>query len=108
VALRLLEDDDLHAPHLLDVEVLGALGRLTAHGELTAERASRAVRDLPELDLLRYPHLMLLDEIWSYRPVLSAADATYVALARALGARLLTTDGTLSRSPNLPIEIVAP
>lgn len=108
VAAHLLDDDDVHAPHLLDVEVLGALRRLTAHGDVTPERAGKALADLRDLDLARYPHVPLLGEAWFHRHVLTAADATYVALARGLGARLLTTDARLSRAPNLPVEILAP
>jgi hypothetical protein len=36
------EDGDLHAPRLIDVELLHALRRLTALGELNDERASDA------------------------------------------------------------------
>lgn len=90
------------------MEVLGALRRLTSHGDLTPERAAKAVRDLRDVDLARYPHLPLADEIWSYRHVLNAFDATFVALARALGAAVLTTDERLARTRQLPIEIIAP
>jgi predicted nucleic acid-binding protein len=47
VALSLRDAEfDLHAPHLLDVEVLSALRRLVATGDASPERASEAVADL--------------------------------------------------------------
>jgi predicted nucleic acid-binding protein len=44
----------------------------------------------------RYPHAFLLARIWQLRGSLSAYDATYVALAEALEAPLLTRDRRLA------------
>ena len=48
-------DFALHAPHLVDVEVLSALRRLVSSGEATAERAG-SDRRLLDLPIERYPH----------------------------------------------------
>ena len=46
VETRLFRDDDeLHVPHLLDVEVLQALRRLVRTRELSADRAEEAIAD---------------------------------------------------------------
>lgn len=93
---RLAEDGDLHAPHLIDVEMLHALRRLNANNELTDDRAADARMDFRELRLVRYPHLELADRIWELRHNLTAYDATFVALAELLEAPLVTCDGRLN------------
>ena len=92
---------DLHAPHLLDVEVLSALRRLVAAGHVTAERAAEAIADLLALPLDRHGHDVLVPRIWELRENLTAYDATYVALAEAVadeGAPLITADARLARA----------
>jgi predicted nucleic acid-binding protein len=94
-------DFELHAPHLLDVEVLSALRRLIAAGDATAERGGEAVADFLDLPVERYPHYALAPRIWELRAKFSAYDATYVALAEAVadkGAPLLTADARLARA----------
>ncbi|MBA2239982.1 MAG: PIN domain-containing protein [Solirubrobacterales bacterium] len=46
--------------------------------------------------------------MWQLRENLSAYDATYVALAEALGCPLITADARLSRAPGLrcPVTVV--
>jgi predicted nucleic acid-binding protein len=87
--------DDLHAPHLLDVEVLHALRRLVRLGEVSPARARDAIEDLTLLRLLRHPHVDLLGRAWELRDNVTAYDAQYVALAEALNAPLVTCDRAL-------------
>jgi len=63
-----------------------------------ARRAEEALTDLLDLRITRYPHFMLVTEIWRRRHNLSAYDAAYVILAEKLGASLLTRDGRLAAS----------
>jgi predicted nucleic acid-binding protein len=86
------------APHLLDVEVAGALRRGVGRGLLEPARGAEALEDLTELAVVRYPHRPLLPRIWALRDRLSAYDAAYVALAEHLGASLLTRDSRLARA----------
>jgi len=86
----------LCAPHLLDVEVAHALRRLAVAGQIRSVRAREAVDDLAALQIVRYPHVELLPRIWELRHGLTAYDASYVALAEALGARLVTRDAALA------------
>jgi predicted nucleic acid-binding protein len=91
----------LHAPHLLDVEVLSALRRLVSSGEATTERAGEAIADLLDLPIERYAHDILVPRIWQLRENFSAYDASYVALAEALAHEpvpLLTADARLARA----------
>jgi predicted nucleic acid-binding protein len=96
---RIAEDGDLHVPHLIDVEVLHALRRLNALGELSDERATDARSDFRDVALVRYPHLGLSDRIWDLRHNLTAYDAAYVALAETLEVPLVTCDRRLSDAP---------
>jgi predicted nucleic acid-binding protein len=96
---RLALDGDLHGPHLIDTEVLHALRRLAITGELTDDRAADARRDFAELALVRYPHQPLSDRVWALRHNLTAYDATFVALAEALGVPLVTCDARIASAP---------
>ena len=60
------------------------------------------------LRIRRYPHESLLDAIWQMRFNLPAYDAVYVALARVLGAELVTRDRRLAGAPTLGISVVTP
>jgi predicted nucleic acid-binding protein len=86
------------APHLIDIEVVQVLRRYQASGQLDEKRSIEAIDDYLALPIERYPHLQLLNRMWEVRQTLTAYDATYVALAELLGARLLTTDARLARS----------
>ncbi len=109
VEARLFRDgDELHAPHLIDVEVTQGLRRLVRSGEVSADRAAEAIADLVDLDLHRHAHLDLLTRAWQRRDNLTAYDAVYVALAEALGATVVTCDAPLGKAPGhrAAIEVV--
>ena len=98
----------VHAPHLVDVEVLSALRRLVASGEASAERAGEAIADLHDLPIERYPHDILVTRIWQLRENFSAYDASYVALAEGVGDEpvpLLTADGRLARAIDVRTDV---
>jgi predicted nucleic acid-binding protein len=88
----------LHAPYLLDIEVMQAFRGLVRRGVLSADRAADASRDYAILRVTRYPHLPLLERIWQLRDRLSAYDAAFVALAELLDATLVTCDARLAAS----------
>jgi predicted nucleic acid-binding protein len=90
--------ETLHAPHLIDVEVLHVIRRYNMSGEMKDDRAEEAIRNHLALPIERYSHELLADRIWQLRSNLTAYDAAYVALAELLGARLVTTDARLARS----------
>ena len=102
------EDDELHAPHLVDVEITQGLRRPVRTGEVSAGRADEAIADLTDLDLHRHPHLDLLGRAWKLRDNISAYDAMYVALAEAIEAPMVTCDGPLAKAPGhrARIEII--
>ena len=92
-------NQSLHAPELLDLEVVQVLRRLVREGRLSASRAEQAIQDLLDMRITRYPHLVLLPRIWQLRHNLSAYDAAYIVLAEKLGATLLTRDARLASTP---------
>lgn len=91
-------NEGLHVPHLFEVEVLHAIRGLTVGDRISADRGLRAVESLSDLRLIRYSHTPLVTRIWELRNNMTAYDAAYVALAEALDAPLITTDGKLARA----------
>lgn len=102
---RLAEVGELLAPHLIDTEMLHALRRLVRLGTIGEDRASDVRRDFARLSLIRCPHEPLSDRIWQLRANLTAYDATFVALAEALEAPLVTCDGRLAATPGHDAQI---
>jgi predicted nucleic acid-binding protein len=105
VVERLANDGDLHAPHLIDTEMLHALRGLTSSGQLSEDRAADARTDFAELAIIRYPHRPLSDRVWELRHSLTADDATFVALAETLDVPLVTCDVRLAGGPSHSAEI---
>ncbi|OMQ16324.1 VapC toxin family PIN domain ribonuclease [Modestobacter sp. VKM Ac-2676] len=101
--------EQLHAPHLIDAEVAQTLRRLVSAGRLPARTGDHLVTEWAALALVRHPIHPMLPRIWALRDSLSAYDATYVALAEALGCALLTADARLARAPGAtcPVTVVA-
>lgn len=89
---------DLHIPHLADLEILSVLRGLVRKGTLTQERAAGALLDLQSFPASRWPATVLLGRMWQLRENLTPYEANYVALAEALNAKLITSDGKLARA----------
>lgn len=86
---------ELHVPEHFHVEVLSALRRYSIRRELSDRRSAVALAALAELRVIRYPVMDLADAVWDLRPVLTAYDAAYLALARWLDLQLITLDSGL-------------
>jgi len=86
----------LHAPHLLDLEVVQVTRRRCAAGLLSPVRAQEMLADLHALPIRRHEHLALLGRIWELRQNFTAYDASYIALAELLDATLLTSDAAMA------------
>jgi predicted nucleic acid-binding protein len=109
VEVRLFDgEEELHAPHLLDVEIAQGLRRLVRTGEVSSGRAADAIADLSDLDLHRHGHLDLLRRAWKLRDNITAYDAMYIALAEAIEAPIVTCDGPLAKAPghHARIEVI--
>lgn len=102
VEQRALRDDEtIHAPALLDLEVAQVLRRFVHRGELSAVRGREALELLLRLPITRHGHEPLIARIWALRANLTAYDAAYVALAEGLRAPLVTCDARLAAAPGL-------
>jgi predicted nucleic acid-binding protein len=94
-----LSEDNLAAPHLMQVEVANILRRAVRAGDISDEIASLAHRDLLSLRVELFPYEPFAARIWELRSNATAYDGWYVALAESLGAPLATLDRKLSRAP---------
>lgn len=90
--------DSVHAPHIIDLEVVHALRRLDRAGRFDRSAGPAFLAAHRSIAIERHPHTDLIDRIWNLRHNLSAYDASYVALAEALDAPLLTCDARLAGS----------
>ena len=99
---------DLHAPHLVEVEVAQVLRRFV-HRRRIGAAAGRSMLDvLVDFPLTRHGHRELIARAWSLRENLTVYDSMYVALAEILDAPLLTRDRRLANAAGVraSIEIV--
>ena len=90
-------DESFIAPHLLDVEVMSAVRRLSRTGRLDSHRSNEIIQQLLALPVERYPHLPMLDRIWQLRHNFTCYDAAYIALAEATNSTLYTLDAKLCK-----------
>ena len=109
VARSRLTTANLHAPELIDAEVLSVIRRLVLAGKLLEAAGMRALETVSRLGLRRYSTLELWPRAWELRANLSAYEALYVALAERLDAPLVTTDAKAARAPGLgcAVEVLA-
>ena len=105
---RLFSNNDIEwcAPHLIDIEVVHVLRRLEQKRKISTKRAAHALEDWLHWSIQKYEHGNLLFSLWETRHNLSAYDAAYVSLAKALETRVLTHDGRLLRAaPQLTVPV---
>lgn len=107
-AQRRILSEEIHVPHLFDVEIASALRSRVRMGATSVHDAERALRSVAELPLLRHGHERLIARAWELRDNLSAYDGVYVALAEILRCPLLTADASLANAPGprCPIEVL--
>jgi predicted nucleic acid-binding protein len=98
-ALARVENDQLHAPDFVVLEVANVLWKRVRSEELHAEDAMAAITDLSAASIQFHPIGSLVTQ--SLALALShgftAYDATYVALATRVGGIVMTNDGGMRR-----------
>lgn len=94
----LARDTEWAAPEHWKAEVFSVLRGLVLGHKIAEEEALRAVERLPRLGVDHVSLDVLLARMWEMRADVGAYDAPYVALARARGLTLVTSDGRLARA----------
>ena len=93
------------APDLIDVETVAVLRKRWIARDISDRRFKAAVDDLLALPIVRYPCGPLVRRAYELRANVTAYDATYIALAEALGWTLVTADTRLTRAPTITCEV---
>lgn len=99
---------DLAAPRLVTFETANIFRRHELAGLISPDQAAQAHADLFDLTIEQWPHELLAARTWQLRLNLSIYDASYVALAELLGARLVTLDRRIGRAPGPRCAIATP
>jgi predicted nucleic acid-binding protein len=108
---RLLKDGDLHAPVLMWSEARSAICEASWRREITRQDALTMLQRLEDAPVRRRDYAAGGLEAWKIATELGWAktyDAEYVALAKILGCRLVTTDGRLWRGTKRLGFVVTP
>ena len=98
----------VHAPHLVDTEIVDAMHKLVSRNDVDVDDAQRALAAWQRFGIRRHPTIRMIDRVWELRHNVSAYDAAYIALAEALRCNLLTADHRLAAAtgPRCTIEVV--
>jgi predicted nucleic acid-binding protein len=98
--------EELHAPSLLDYEVVSALRGLVQGGHLSVTRAQDVLTAFEDLPIERWAaHDALRRRAFALRDNLSSYDAAYVALAEALECPLVTRDARIAKATGHAAEV---
>ena len=99
---------ELYAPALLPFECSNVIRRHELSGLISADQSAQAHADLLELPIELCPYEAVAQRVWQLRENLTSYDATYVALAEALDAPLITVDRRLCGAPGITCRIEVP
>jgi predicted nucleic acid-binding protein len=103
----LLAAEELHAPTLIDYEVVAAVGGLVRRSALSMARAEDTLTDYDSLVIRRWDAVdALRRRALAWRDNVSAYDAAYVVLAGALDCPLVTRDRRLAKTAGRLVEVI--
>ncbi|MFN8098539.1 MAG: type II toxin-antitoxin system VapC family toxin [Dermatophilaceae bacterium] len=107
VDARLLDvlTGEVHAPHLLDVEVLSVVRGLVLGRKLSPARAEEARIEHFSFGIVRHGIEPIAGRVWELRRQFTAYDAVYLALAEALDAPLHTCDAKLASGHSAKVTV---
>lgn len=107
-ARRSMASEAIATPHLADSEVANTLRSHVLRGTISSDVGRLALNTWAHLGIRRFGSVGILSRVWELRVNLTAYDATYVALAEAIGCELLTADARLASAhgPTCPIVVI--
>lgn len=111
VGLEPLAKEKLVAPYLMWSEATSVVHELRWRKEISADLAASALLRVSEADISPRRPKGLIAEAWRIADVLGWAktyDAEYLALARLLRCRLLTTDARLKAAGVKVVGVIGP
>src|SRR2546426_9419257 len=111
IGLKALGREELVAPHLMWSEASSVIHELRWRKEISGELAAIALTRLAAADVSPRRPKGLIEEAWRIADRLGWAktyDAEYLALARLLGCRLLTTDAKLKSAGSGLANVIGP
>lgn len=108
VRLQFAASDEISAPELIDVELVGLLRRDVAAGLLDPSRAEIALAESLDWPGERISLRSLSYRVWDLRDNIRTSDAFYVALAETFRCPLLTLDRRLARATGPQCVFVVP
>jgi len=111
IGLKALGRDELVAPHLMWSEASSVLHELRRRREISGELATIALARLTSAHVSPRRPKGLIEEAWRVADRLGWAktyDAEYLALARLLRCRLLTTDAKLKAASSGLVNVIGP
>jgi predicted nucleic acid-binding protein len=92
-------------PAIFDAEIFSATKRWLRRGIITRDRAEAMLLSTARLAAERRTVTDLLAEAFALRDRFGSHDVFYVALARRLGATLVTTDRPLARAATGYVDV---
>jgi len=111
VGLKALGREELVAPHLMWSEASSVLHELRWRREISGDLATIALDRLTTADVSPRRPKDLIEEAWRVADRLGWAktyDAEYLALARLMRCRLLTTDAKLKAAGSGIVNVIGP
>jgi predicted nucleic acid-binding protein len=111
IGLKALGREELVAPHLMWSEASSVIHELRWRKEISGELAAIALDRLDAADVSPRRPKGLIEEAWRIADRLGWAktyDAEYLALARLLRCRLLTTDAKLKAAGSNVVNVIGP
>ena len=109
--LKPLATEELVAPHLMWSEASSVLHELRWRKEISRELTAIALDRLATADISARRPKGLIEEAWRIADRLGWAktyDAEYLALARLLKCRLLTTDAKMKSAGSDLVDVIGP
>jgi predicted nucleic acid-binding protein len=103
---KIMTNNRLAAPSLIEYEIGSALRRLCWAGKLDEKRAEHALLSIAGFSIEIHDPQLLAPRMWGLRQNISYYDASYVVLAEMLEIPFYTMDKRLASAPGHNAKII--